>query len=291
VSYALKSAYESLLYSQDLRKLTQDIIRRREQNLKLVQLHYESGTENKGSVLLYKAYLAQAKYEDLQAQNAQKVAQAQLLQVLGIQQPEEIVIKDQIPVQEPNAEPDFMEMALKIPTHEQAVAQEQAAHAGVAVNRSTFFPTLSLTGSTGKLGEHYFPDEQNRWSVGASLTFPLFSGGKDYGNYESALYNYYSSSHNRAFVDQGLYSSLRQSYNTYAEAAQKLKVDESFQNAAVVRADIARGQYNNGLLNFQDWDNIETDLINRQKNYLTSKQNRVLTEAAWEQARGEGVIP
>jgi outer membrane protein len=84
---------------------------------------------------------------------------------------------------------------------------------------------------------------------------------------------------------------LKQTYASYAESAEKLKVDQAFLDAAFTRAEIARSKYNNGLMSFEDWDRLESDLIQRQKNFLQSQRDRVVAEAAWEQAQGKGVIP
>ena len=62
-------------------------------------------------------------------------------------------------------------------------------------------------------------------------------------------------------------------------------------SAAETRAGIARSKYNNGLMSFEDWDRIETDLIQRQKAALLGRRERVLAEAAWEQTQGRGAIP
>ena len=58
-----------------------------------------------------------------------------------------------------------------------------------------------------------------------------------------------------------------------------------------VRADISRSKYNNGLTTFDDWDLIENDLINRQKDYNLKIRDRLTSEAFWEQTQGTGVIP
>jgi outer membrane protein len=58
-----------------------------------------------------------------------------------------------------------------------------------------------------------------------------------------------------------------------------------------LRSELGRAKYKNGLLNFEDWNAIESDLINRQKAKLQSQRDRVVAEAAWEQATGKGVIP
>ena len=83
ISFDLKNAFMGLNYSQKYIKLTEDIIKRREANLKLVQLRFESGRENIGSLNLSKAYLAQSKYDYLQARDSLEVYQAQLARVLG----------------------------------------------------------------------------------------------------------------------------------------------------------------------------------------------------------------
>jgi hypothetical protein len=44
-------------------------------------------------------------------------------------------------------------------------------------------------------------------------------------------------------------------------------------------------------MTFEDWDLIETDLINRQKTELQARRDVVLAEAAFEQAQGKSVFP
>jgi outer membrane protein TolC len=291
ISYDLKSNYEGLIYANLSRKLTEEITRRREDNMSLVELRFESGRENKGSVLLSRAYLNQAQYENLQATNANEVAHAQLARVLGLDEYSSFQIYDPIPTSEPGNSPiDYKEIVVKTPEFLQSIAQEEAAEAAVVVARSSFFPILNLTGIVGKQGPDFFP-QNDRWSVGINLSFPFFSGMKDYHSIKSTSSLLTSSSNNRINIHRQLLAKLKQSYSAYIEAVTKFKVDESFQQASQLRAEIARNKYNNGLLTFEDWDIIENDLITRQKTYIQSKRDRVIAEAAWEQAQGIGVIP
>ena len=156
--------------------------------------------------------------------------------------------------------------------------------------RSGFYPSVNLTGSVGREGQEWYPD-QDRRTVGLNLTIPLFSGGKDYYTTRSAASSLAAASANRDNVEHQLLVRLRQAYASYVESAEKLKVDQAFLDAADVRARIARSKYNNGLMSFEDWDRIENDLILRQKSLLQSQRERVTAEAAWEQAQGKGVIP
>ena len=83
VLYDLRGAFESFIFATSSRELSEEIVKRREENYRIVELRFESGHENKGSLLLSKAYLAQAKYDVLQAKNDEEVAKFQLLEVMG----------------------------------------------------------------------------------------------------------------------------------------------------------------------------------------------------------------
>lgn len=291
VSYDLKSAFMNLQHMQNLVQLMGDIIKRREYNLRLVQLRYENGGENKGSVLLSKAYLEQAKLERMQADNGASLAQVQLKKNLGLEISEEsIKVSGEVPVSEPQEGLDLMSIALAVPEYIRATAQVESAKAILGLARSSFYPSLNLTGSTGRTGPEWFP-EQNRWSLGLSLSIPLFSGGSDYYAHRSASEKYRAAEFQRMNASGTSLEKVKSAHSFFEESVQKLKVDQAFSQAAGIRQKIAREKYNNGLLSFDNWDIIENDLINRQKSLLQSQRVRVLSEASWEQAKGKGVFP
>lgn len=290
VSFDLKSAFAGLLYAQNYLKLTESIIRRRAENMRLVELRFEGGWENKGSLLLSRAALSQAELDHLQAQHALQVAQEQLANVLGEKRSDDLRITGEIPLAEPGQGFDPRQLVEQTPSHRQAVGQEQAASAGVTLARAPLYPSLNLTGSTGRQGNNWFPGNDSR-SVGLNLSIPLYSGGRDYYGTKSAVSNLSAASYNRERVDQQQVTQLTQAYTVYVEAVQRLKVNQAFVEAATARAEIARNKYDNGLLSFEDWDIIENDLINRQTALVQSQRDRITAEAAWEQAQGKGVIP
>ena len=294
VSYELKVAFMGLVYSQRYIKLTEDIIKRREANLRLVQLRFESGRENIGSLNLSKAYLAQSKYDHVQAINSLQIYQAQLAQVLGRDNYDDIEVEGSVPTTKPQFEDtrqmNFKELASIIPDIKKASFDEQSALAGIDLSKSTFFPSLNLTQTVSRIGRES-TNTSNTWSVGASITFPLFDGGKDYYSYKSSSEIYRGAKFTKKSVEESSITKLKDAYRTYVEGVMKLDVDQAFVVAAESRERIAKAQYNNGLTTFIDWDNIENDLINRQKSFLQTEKERVTAEAAWEQALGRGVIP
>lgn len=293
LSRELKSAFQSLVYAQASEELTQEIVRRREENLRLVELRFKGGRENKGSVLLSQANLEQARYDGLQARNASRVARAQLATVLRANAtPDYRIAGPGVPVQAPPAmPPDFAQLAAATPEAAQAQGRYDAAVADVSITRAPLFPSVSLNGTVGRYGDDFSPEDEQRWSVGVNLSVPIFNGGRDYYGTKSAQATKYAAGETRANTILQASTRLEQAYAAYLEAVAKLNLDESFRRAALVRAEIARQKYNNGLLSFEDWDIIENDLIGRQKVYLQSQRDRVIAEAVWEQAQGRGSIP
>lgn len=289
LSRELKSAFAGLQFAQDNVTLTEKIVQRLEENLRLVELRFEGGRENKGSFLLTRATLAQARYENLQARQALASVQAQFARVLGRAEPGGLRVIGSVPVTAPAAAPDFPQLVQQSPDLLQARAQERSALADVTLARAGFYPSVDLTGSVAREGRDWTPDKDRR-IVGLNLTIPLYSGGRDYHATKSAAATLEAVSSNKDNVEHQLLVRLKQAHAGHVESEEKLKVDQAFLEAAVTRAEIARSRYNNGLLTFEDWDRIENDLIQRQKTYLQSQRDRVTAEAAWEQAQGKGVV-
>jgi outer membrane protein TolC len=290
ISSDLKAAFAGLVAAQDSVVVAEQIERRLAENLRLVQLRFEGGRENKGSFLLTKASLQQAQLDSLQARQLVRSAQAQLARVLTFRDGTDLRAQGEVPVSAPPPAPEFAAIAARVPAYVKAQAQEDVARAEVRLARVGFYPSLDLSASAVREGND-FPPEDNRRTVGLTLTVPLFSGGRDYYGTQSAASNLFAAASSKTDVERSALVQLKQTHAAFVEAVERLKVDEAFLEAAVTRSEIARSKYDNGLMSFEDWDRIESDLTQRQKAVLFSRRDRVNAEAAWEQAQGIGVIP
>lgn len=290
LSLDLKSAFAGLRYAQDNVELTSRIVERLAENVRLVELRFEGGRENKGSLLLTRATLAQARYDNLQAQHALASAQSQLARVLGRADSESLSVTEPVPTGTPQPVNDLTALAKSTPNYRLLAAEERAAAAGVVLARAAFYPSLNLTGTLSREGADWFP-EGSRRTVGVNVTIPIFNGGRDYHATRSSAASLAAAGFNKEGTERQIQVSLRQAYAGYVAAVERLKVDAAYIEAAEARAQIARSKYNNGLMSFEDWDRIESDLILRQKGWLASQRDRVTAEATWEQIQGKGVIP
>ncbi|NLF25901.1 MAG: TolC family protein [Deltaproteobacteria bacterium] len=292
VSADLRVAFGALQYSRNYMQLAKEIIKRRDENYKLVELRYESGNENKGSHLRAHAVLSEARFDELQAGNDIRVSQQQLAKVLGRSHGDDLQISGAVPLDVPESNPDFESLMKSAPEERRAWARQLAADAALKTAKSKFYPSLDLTGQLARENLHGGGDDgRNRWQTGLTLRMPLFTGGSNYYGSKSALQEVLAAGSDRKSVDRSLLLTLRQTHADYLEAIAKVAVDREYVEAARVRAEIARAKYNNGLLSFEDWDIIENDMISRQKMLLQSEYNRIVAGAAWEQSQGKGVFP
>jgi outer membrane protein TolC len=290
VSFDLQSAFAGLLYAQQNVALTESIARRLEENVRLVELRYEGGRENKGAYLLTAASAASARLDAFQAKQALRAAQAQFARVLGRDAPATLAAAGTMSLAEPEAAPLFVELVRLTPEYRQAQTQEQAAKADITTAQSGFYPNVNVTGTTAREGNDS-TRPNDRHSIGVNLSLPLFSGGRDYYTTQSAAATLVSTQATRDNLERQLRVKLEQAYYVFAEAVERVKVDEAFVQATQTRAEIARARYNNGLMSFDDWDIIEKDLILRQKALLLSRRDRVVAQASWEQAQGKSLFP
>ncbi len=290
VSAELVTAYEGFLYAKAFKKLTESIIDRREENLRLVTLRFESGGENKGSVLLSGANLEQARFDDLQAANATALAQRQLAKVMGIDDHASFEIDEPVPIRDPESAPDIQAMALDTPDYESASANVDTTRATIDVARATFYPALSFTAGLGKNGNDGIPLDNNTSFYGIQAKIDWFSPFGTYFKQRSATTAYHSAENTRQSTARYLLVKLETAYQAYIEGVSRFKVATAFKEAADVRAEIARAKYKNGLITFDDWDIIENGLIDREKNFVSSERDRINAESSWYQAQGKGVL-
>lgn len=292
LSYSLKEAFSNLILAQESFDLAISIEERRESNHKLVSVRYDNGRENKGSVLLAEAYLDQAKLDVIKATDTLNVAQTKLKSLMNQDQFDKIEVTGEAPLEQLNFSNKTIEdLAVETPNYQQQKALEMVAKEEVSIAESNFMPNLDLSGNVTRQGETYFPDRgRERWSLALTLTIPIFDGLKDYSSRKGAVFSQYAAEGRKKNALLELIPKLKDAQNQAKQSDIKYSVDDKFRKAATSRAEIARAKYNNGLITFEDWDIIESDLIQRQTSFLQSKRDRTLKYATWENLLGRGAI-
>ncbi len=292
VSADLRQAFAALLFAQDNLALTERIAARRQDNVRLVSMRFDAGRENKGSLLRSEAFRRQAQFQAAQARRGLAASRRQLAAVLG--RPAAgtaLSVTGAWESAAPPPAPDFAAAARQTLDARQADARARAAREGLRVARGALFPTWSVNASVGRSDDESFFPDRDQWTVGTLLTYPLFSGGRDRQAVRGAQAAVRASD---AALDEARLraaAALEARFAAWEDAGERTAVQAEFLEAASVRAEIARAQYQNGLLSFEDWDLIENDLIDKQTALLASRRDAVLARAAWDQAMGTAVFP
>jgi len=286
IRLGLRTAFINLLQAQELLTIREDIARRRKQQAELVRLRYEAGREHKGSLLIAEAKLAQAESEIVQAKRNIEAAQRALCGELGRTEfvPIRVVGNLDVKLSLPR-EPDFESIAENHPQLKAQLAEKRISEFGIRVAKANFYPEVSLSMSASKSAE-YWPPDRDSWSVGVSVSLPLFEGRSRFAQLAKARAILWESEAQERNIREELIVSLQEAWTQFVNAIDTLRVQKTFLKAAEVRAQIAESQYSNGLISFDNWIIIEDDLASAKIQLVNAMANALIAEARWIYAKG-----
>ena len=282
----LKTAFVKLLKAQELVSITELIAARRRQNLELVRLRYEAGREHKGSLLTAQADLAQAEFEVKQAKRDISLAQRRLITELGRDKFSPISVEGSLEILDfDETRPDFGYLTDNIPFLQELIAKKEAARFDLKSAKANFFPKVYLNTSTGNTESHW-PPTKNQWSLGLSLSFPLFEGGSRIAEVSKAKSKFRQAQADERSGRDSVIFTLEETWVGLQDAKDNVSVQDKYLAANEERAKIANAQYSTGLVSFDDWIIIEDNLVSVRKSFLNAKADLLIAEANWIQAKG-----
>lgn len=287
----VRQAFTELLFAQDSLVLDKIILGRRKENSALVEMRFESGSEDKGALLRSQAFYSQAMLDVLESKRRINVAQRNLNKVLGRQDGTGIAVTgawDKITLPPP---PEFQELSKTTPEYRKADAQCKIAREQIRVVRSDFFPTWSVSAEYGLNDDQSFIPHNKSWSVGTSIGLDVFNGGQTIFALRAAHAQLRSTEAQLTSAANSIFSTLEEKFTIWQNAVDRVRLQVQLLEAAEVRMEIARIKYSNGLMTFQDWDYIENELITNQKSMLSTQRNAIITQAEWEKTVGTSVVP
>jgi outer membrane protein TolC len=282
----LRIAYANLLASQELLKVTEGIEKRRKDTLDLVKMRYEGGREHRGSLLTSEADLAQAVYDVKQAKRGIYMAQRQLVKELGWSRYTPLTAVGDFEVNDSDPDrPDFERLAETTPLLQQLMAQKEAAKFGLRSAKAQFYPTVYASGNASNSNTDAFPD-QNAWSIGTTVTLPIFDGGNTIATVQKAKAALGQSEADERSGRDGVIVTLSNAWTVLQNAIDLVVVQRKFLMATEERAKISKAEYAIGLLIYDNWIIIENNLVSAKKNYLNAELAALIAEANWIQAKG-----
>jgi outer membrane protein len=285
----LYTAFTDLLHAQQEKNVNSAIRDTRKKNADMVSLRYESGRESRGNQLNTQAQLLEAEAALAQSDRQIRVAQRQLVQVLGKENFELLVVTGTWSVAGlPEPKPDFERFLAKQPQVAIQAATVERARLAVKSAHSVLWPTLGLSYTRGRQGNTEFP-QNPYWSFSGTVNYALFSGGP------TAAY-YAGQSAQRALEEAQLqlravraqsFTDMESAWAAFAAADDNIKVQKAFLTAAIQRKEESDVRYQNGLMSFEDWNRVVQESVNYQTSFLRAQQNLVMAEARWRFTTGQ----
>ncbi len=278
-------AYVDVLYAQDLIVLTEKIEERRSNNERLIQLRFDGGRENAGSLARSKAQHSQSRFEVREARRSLNYALHNLAAAMGQMEPAAGAFGDLLALS-PDDLVDLQGLMEQTPDYRIATTQIEASKQGMKLARSARFPELGFSASAGVGDRSGFDHYDANWQVGLSASMPLFTGNKLRSDVAAAKENIVQSEMGMMNVANTLMATLVQRWSTYADAVENEAVQKELLDAEMLRAEISTAKYKQGLLSYEDWDIIESNLINQGKTHLQRRRTSELEQARWKNTLG-----
>ena len=289
LAYDLRLAYYGAWYAQEVQTLSVRVRDRRRENVRLVTLRFEGGRENKGSLLRSQASLAQGEFDGRTADRALNLAHAQLGRVLGAAGPVagRVALNFNLPALA--APPPGTVAAESTPGVMMARAQVAAAEQGAQLARSAHLPDVALSAGLTRLGSA-FPPAGNQLNVALTVSVPLYSGGRLTAEERAAVLAKGQAEADLQSTRQGALFDLASAQRDLADAADRAGLAETMVKAAELQTEILRGQYALGLASFQEWDLVESSLVDSERALLDSRRLALQARAQLLKAQGRTLV-
>lgn len=292
VTKKIKDSYFEYLYAAELNELLKTIVKRRKNQEEMIFLRFKGGREDQGSYLQAKAKYQNAVYEfDKSARSIQANLETLAL-IVGVGTREIKITNDSLKrfIQHREYIGDLDSSTRETPTYKIKELELQISDKQISAADSQFYPQLNVAGTLGKAGNRIDQINEDVWTTSLTLTLPIFSGGERYFNSKSQRVNKVI----KQFNLQGSYNSIKKSligyYQAYFDAYEAINIRAEFLSASKMRSEVATSQYRSGLLNYTNWDLVQSELIENEKSTLSSYKTLLNEELILQNALGRGEL-
>jgi outer membrane protein len=282
----LRQAYFNLTIQQERARLFDKIVRREEQNLKLMSIKYDSGTEARWNLSKTKSDLELAKLNFRSAQASLKAAKEDLQRILNFEGSMELEVEmpaedlfHEIKLSEESVvklSPNLEKLRLDVLKYEKDKRIAQAA----------FLPSVDLayTKARDHLDDGTGNATSDTWSVKA--TWNLFDGFTDKYKVQKAGAQSIAADFELKAAERNLVTDFRAKSEVLRLSAEKIALVKAAREAAEDRLKTVSAQYRSGLKTYLDWEQAESQLNETEQIEIQTKKDAYFALADFEQLVG-----
>jgi outer membrane protein len=286
IVYNVKEAYFKVLQAKRNKEVAIESVKQFQQHLEQAEGFYKVGTKPKFDVTKAEVDLSNARLNLIKAENAYKLSIVNLNNAMGITYAPEYSIEDILTSKKIEITfEDALNNAYKNrPDLKSIVLKRQTAEKTIELIKKDYYPLLTANASYGWSGET-FPLEHG-WNVGASLSFPIFSGFLTKYQLEEAKANLNVIKANEESLKQSIFLEVQQAYLNLKDAEERIPTAELNVKQAEENFEIANGRYIAGVGNPIEVTDANVALVNARTAYIQALYDYKIAISALERAMG-----
>ncbi|MCS7171853.1 MAG: TolC family protein [Armatimonadetes bacterium] len=291
VALSAVQAYMNAVLADQVVALREQVVAQARTQLQGAQARVRAGTAPQADVVSAQAQLASAEVALLEAQANAQTSRAQLASLLGLDPAAAItVVAPGVPPGFELSEPEVRARALQRPEVRRAQTEVAAAEAALAAAQLQGGVTVSLDGRYVPLTVGT-PTGSGTWSIGASVSVPLYDGGQRSAQVEAARANLEAA---RATLEQARLEAQREAVQAWLSWQSALARETAARRAVEAAQEalrVAEGRYAAGVGSILEVAQARTQLASVQESLAQATATRWTALAALRRAVGMSVLP
>lgn len=286
IVFGVKQAYFTVLQAKRNRDVAAETVQQFQQHLDQAKGFFEVGTKPKFDVTKAEVDLSNAKLNLIKVENAHQIARVNLNNAIGIPKAPEYNIVDDFGFQKYQISfNDALKQAYAgRPDLQSIITKKEASEKNIELQKKGYYPTLSGNAGYGFGGED-FPLDRG-WNVGATLTFPLFSGFSTKYQVEEARANLDILRANEESLRQAIHLDVEQAYLNLQQTSESISTADLAVRQATENVELANGRYASGVGNPIEVTDALVSLSNAKTAYITALYDYKVAQASMEKAMG-----
>ncbi len=291
------SAWLNLAADQDLLALAEETLRTRQETMGLIQRRFEAGAISQLEVSQAQTLIEGARSDVAAAQALLEQDKNALRLAVGADVPADLLpagglVTAQILRDLPAGLPS--DVLTRRPDVLAAEHQLGAANANIGAARAAFFPSISLTGSTGvasnSLGS-LFDSGNGAWTFAPRASLPIFSGGANVANLDSAKVGRDITVANYEKTVQTAFREVSDGLAVQSTIAERVGSQERLVAAANDTVRLSQARYGAGIDSSLAVLDAQRTLYTSQKTLIVARLARETNLATLYKALGGGAPP
>ena len=288
------SQYFALRQSEEQLQLARQTLATVQESYDLNKATFDAGAANELDLRTAEGQVQTAKINVLTYERQLAQAQNALLLLVGQSLPTDLPAPRSL--SDTNLVADIpaglpSELVQRRPDILQAEHTLKAANANIGAARAAFFPSIKFTGSIGTTSDEFsklFGAGTGVWSFSPQITVPIFTGGQNRADLDSAKVGARIEVANYEKAIQTAFREVADALVATGSYASQIKARAALINAQEKRFNLANARYRQGEDSYLNVLSAQQDLYSAQQGQLDAQYNKLASQISLYKALGGG---